>query len=225
MRTTCSNLTRGGLLCAVLVLLVAWLVPGCGMPCETAAECDDGDPCTIDRCDDGNCANAPIDCFEGEECVSGECMAGGPPVAPGTYQGESTCTTTSVVAGEETTSMTTFNRTVVIGPNGLPVIQGREIQVGDAKVNITGGFELQLTVVAIAEDAQGVTISCEGSGEVPPASMITAQSTDMYLSRDDGGLELTGMQEITTSTVGPDGSAIVVESTASCEGTLYSTAP
>ncbi len=40
--------------------------------CE--AGCDDGDPCTVDTCEDGTCASMPL-CNEGFECDNGQCRA------------------------------------------------------------------------------------------------------------------------------------------------------
>ena len=71
-----------GLVC-VLALGVLPLV-GCGDEgkCETAADCDDGNQCTYNRCVDGHCSfpNKPDgtscsrDCLMGSgECENGEC--------------------------------------------------------------------------------------------------------------------------------------------------------
>jgi hypothetical protein len=49
----------------------------CGTPCDTDADCDDGDPCTVDACDfwDVYCSNTPIDCGPSHTCdpTTGEC--------------------------------------------------------------------------------------------------------------------------------------------------------
>lgn len=50
--------------------------------CTTGAQCDDGDPCTDDACNNGTCSNphntAPCDdgdgCTEGDACSAGACM-------------------------------------------------------------------------------------------------------------------------------------------------------
>ncbi len=43
--------------------------------CGSNAECDDGDACTTDTCDDGACTNEPVVCGEGEVCneATGSC--------------------------------------------------------------------------------------------------------------------------------------------------------
>src|SRR5262249_55222336 len=38
---------------------------GCGSP----AECDDGDPCTENRCSDGTCSNPPLGGTDGAQCA------------------------------------------------------------------------------------------------------------------------------------------------------------
>lgn len=57
----------------VLILSIVFLA-GCEstvtvedpVPCTEAADCDDGDPCTVNRCrDDGTCDNSRI----GGECL------------------------------------------------------------------------------------------------------------------------------------------------------------
>lgn len=56
--------------------------------CETAAECDDGDPCTVDTCENERCVNEPVTCDDGvfcngrETCIGGDCVAGEPPCGP-----------------------------------------------------------------------------------------------------------------------------------------------
>jgi hypothetical protein len=57
------------------LIAVCMLLPGCGtiviepepgMSCEIAADCDDGDPCTADRCaSDGVCVYSAVG---GETC-------------------------------------------------------------------------------------------------------------------------------------------------------------
>jgi hypothetical protein len=42
--------------------------------CVTAAECDDGDPCTIDSCATGVCQSIPITCPPSTVCVAGTCQ-------------------------------------------------------------------------------------------------------------------------------------------------------
>jgi hypothetical protein len=42
----------------------------------TPMDCDDGDPCTIDRCVDGKCVFTPMDCDDGDPCTSDACVDG-----------------------------------------------------------------------------------------------------------------------------------------------------
>ena len=44
-----------------------------GGGCGGAADCDDGDGCTIDSCIDFTCVHSPIDCPNNEECLDGVC--------------------------------------------------------------------------------------------------------------------------------------------------------
>jgi hypothetical protein len=48
------------------------------LPCE-GLSCDDGNPCTVDRCEAGRCASVAAaegsSCGSGNECVSGRCVA------------------------------------------------------------------------------------------------------------------------------------------------------
>ncbi len=49
--------------------------------CTGAADCDDGDACTVDACVDTVCENTPVDCPTGQACnpANGECEATGEP--------------------------------------------------------------------------------------------------------------------------------------------------
>ncbi|MCB9543588.1 MAG: serine protease [bacterium] len=51
-------------------------VPVLGEPlCDGAAECDDGDPCTVDSCDPATgCHSATLACGAGASCVAGACV-------------------------------------------------------------------------------------------------------------------------------------------------------
>ena len=47
---------------------------GCG-PCVDDAECEDGNPCTADRCSRGSCLSSPLDgndCDDGDPCTTGD---------------------------------------------------------------------------------------------------------------------------------------------------------
>lgn len=46
--------------------------------CETALDCDDGDPCTADTCLTGICEHTPdaLDCDDGDPCTSDACATG-----------------------------------------------------------------------------------------------------------------------------------------------------
>ncbi len=43
--------------------------------CASCDDCGDQDPCTIDRCSDGSCANQPLDCTVADKCLAGFCTA------------------------------------------------------------------------------------------------------------------------------------------------------
>ncbi len=53
--------------------------------CVTASDCDDGKPCTLDLCNNGNCSHQPIpnccaskaDCVDADTCISGACPTAG----------------------------------------------------------------------------------------------------------------------------------------------------
>jgi hypothetical protein len=73
--------------------------------CPPDSNCDDGDPCTTDRCDQGRCMHAPVSCDDGNPCNgfetcqpdTGACVAGEPapdgtPCPDGTVcNGDETC--------------------------------------------------------------------------------------------------------------------------------------
>jgi hypothetical protein len=42
--------------------------------CTDDDDCDDGDPCTGNDCEDGQCQNPLIECADGETCVDGACV-------------------------------------------------------------------------------------------------------------------------------------------------------
>ena len=52
--------------------------------CQDASHCDDGDPCTLDECVDGECVHTPIvgccdtdvDCDDGDPCTNDKCVDG-----------------------------------------------------------------------------------------------------------------------------------------------------
>ena len=45
-----------------------------GAQCESDAECEDGNACTVDSCDSATgCSNEPVQCSPGEACVNGAC--------------------------------------------------------------------------------------------------------------------------------------------------------
>ncbi len=48
-----------------------------GAPCSGAAECDDGNICTTDSCEDGLCRNVPL-CNDGNACTTDSCDPTGP---------------------------------------------------------------------------------------------------------------------------------------------------
>ncbi len=54
------------------VFTAAWA----GTLCEVDADCDDGDPCTVDACVDNECEPAPVECPVGQHCdlSTGECV-------------------------------------------------------------------------------------------------------------------------------------------------------
>lgn len=45
-------------------------------PCSADAECDDGDPCTEDLCDAGECVTPAYDCDDGDACTFDSCCEG-----------------------------------------------------------------------------------------------------------------------------------------------------
>ncbi|MEZ4267245.1 MAG: hypothetical protein R3F39_12775 [Myxococcota bacterium] len=49
---------------------------GCGAACVLAGGCDDGDPCTLDRCDGGVCSHVAVACDDGLSCTAESCAAG-----------------------------------------------------------------------------------------------------------------------------------------------------
>jgi hypothetical protein len=44
-----------------------------GASCTTAAECDDGDACTVDGCEANRCAHAPVDVDDHDDCTVDTC--------------------------------------------------------------------------------------------------------------------------------------------------------
>ncbi len=45
-------------------------------------DCDDGDPCTIDTCDGGNCVFTPMVCDDSDDCTADSCIGGNCDFAP-----------------------------------------------------------------------------------------------------------------------------------------------
>jgi len=48
----------------------------CDPECQLDSECSDGDPCTVDMCITGYCANPPLDCDDGSVCTTDSCVGG-----------------------------------------------------------------------------------------------------------------------------------------------------
>ena len=46
-----------------------------GACCEGVASCDDGNPCTLDRCAAGACTSEPVNCDDGDLCTVDSCDA------------------------------------------------------------------------------------------------------------------------------------------------------
>ncbi|MBM4370743.1 MAG: hypothetical protein FJ098_03770, partial [Deltaproteobacteria bacterium] len=75
-------------------------VGGDATPCGESADCDDGNPCTLDECIAGACSWAPVEaacddgnpCTEGDQCMEGDC-AGTPKICDDSVfcNGEETC--------------------------------------------------------------------------------------------------------------------------------------
>ncbi len=64
--------------------------------CENNNECQDGDACTSDVCDDGVCVNAPISCDDGSACTTDSCNpSSGCVNTPITCNDGDSCTTDS----------------------------------------------------------------------------------------------------------------------------------
>ena len=73
---------RWGLVISSFVAITACLPsqPPAPVECQTATDCDDGNPCTEDLCDELQCVNAPQEgrtCKEAEDCFEGRCSAKG----------------------------------------------------------------------------------------------------------------------------------------------------
>ena len=66
-------LAAGVAIGAVRLLEIA---PACAAStCLYDGACDDGDPCTLDTCDDGTCDSAPVACAPGYPCSDAACAA------------------------------------------------------------------------------------------------------------------------------------------------------
>ena len=51
-------------------------VEGGGIECVVVVECDDGDACTIDSCEDAACVATPMDCADDNPCTTESCDEG-----------------------------------------------------------------------------------------------------------------------------------------------------
>lgn len=81
------------ILFACIIFLSMAFVSGC---CDFAADCDDDDMCTTDRCVDSICQNVPVECPDDAFCsyVTGECLEFRPTTlleADGVYMGAGNC--------------------------------------------------------------------------------------------------------------------------------------
>lgn len=81
----------------------------CPAPCVIDADCDDGDPCTEDFCEDATqvCRNSAKRCEDGDACTvdscnptSGACVAAPVVCAPGLACSEGTCVAPLLADGE-----------------------------------------------------------------------------------------------------------------------------
>ena len=47
--------------------------------CQVDDDCDDGDPCTVNQCNDGSCVSTPVVCPDPDQCNTASCDPGGLP--------------------------------------------------------------------------------------------------------------------------------------------------
>ncbi len=87
-----AEMTGFRVVSATLVFTAAFAAGGCGgggqpdvtvgddvvvgTECISSSQCDDGLPCTVDRCSRGFCSNQELDCDDGDDCTTDSCVGG-----------------------------------------------------------------------------------------------------------------------------------------------------
>jgi hypothetical protein len=67
--------------------------------CSTPSQCNDGNPCTADTCQAGNCVNTPLNCNDGNGCTVDSCSNGACLHTPLNCGDGNACTTDTCVSG------------------------------------------------------------------------------------------------------------------------------
>lgn len=67
--------------------------------CASDAACNDNNPCTLDRCINGECVSTPIDCDDGDPCTIDTCVNGNCVHTPMVCDDGNPCTTDACVNG------------------------------------------------------------------------------------------------------------------------------
>lgn len=138
------------------------------------------------------------------------------PLTPGIYTGEITCETQESTSGfTETQSATDI---VVIGPNGLPVEDGREVRSGTIIIDEFLGFETSKEIDSVFVSTDGVIVDSHATAvlsdsDIPGAVIFVF--TDTYRLIDTNTLRLTSSALLTIAAEGES-----VNILGSCDGIL-----
>jgi hypothetical protein len=76
----CANCPNRGVPIDLICAEICEIIGGGG--CQTSADCNDGNPCTVDACNGGVCAYGSVACGPADGCCPAGCTGGGDPDCP-----------------------------------------------------------------------------------------------------------------------------------------------
>ena len=116
-------------------------------------------------------------------CGAPPVLPAGPALTPGTYVGEIIVTVKTTGWGKPTiTNITRSQESLTISPSGLPIIDGKEVAVGDVFYMSGGDIRYDLLVSSVMVTQDGVTLQYD---------------VVVYLAIEDTLYTLTGTEVVT----------------------------
>ena len=126
---------------------------------------------------------------------NGEPQGRATPLPAGIYSGESDCVLIIETedSGESEPKTSTSALTVQIGPNGIPVEDGAEVQPGDSAMVTESGVTRTLVVVSVTATADGVVVekTIRMETEDAPELLLEGTAVETYKTTGVGRITYT----------------------------------